>query len=148
MSVRLGSIRFDQIQFVRLRYSSISGPPAVCVNARIGFFCCVNAWKLKKKLRECLNWKNLRERENPLIDCVNAWMRESALFFCVDTWIFPFPQFSNIFPNFQIFSPIFKYFPDFSEKVRMNFQKNLRECVNCEKNLLKAWNWGPLRGPH
>ena len=52
-------------------------------------------------------------------------------------------------------SPIFEYFPDFSEnfpdfpknRVCVNFEKNLRECVNCEKILRECVNFGSAGGP-
>ena len=42
-----------------------------CVNGLFWLRGCV---KMEKKLRECVNWKNLHERENPLLDCENAWI--------------------------------------------------------------------------
>ena len=91
-------------------YTSV-GPPAVCVNAWMGFFSFVNAWKLKKNCvnawieKTCVNvnWKNLRERElkklawtwNPLLDCKNAWI--CPIFASLDI------QSVNFFFDFDIF---------------------------------------------
>ena len=117
------------------------GAPAVCVNAWMGFFGCVNAWKWRK-----IAW--MRElKKLAWIWKSTSWLREcvNLPYFCVNTWIFPF-------------SPIFKYFPNLSEKFsRFPKKSGLRFawisrkiCVNAwiaKKNCVNAWILGPLGGP-
>ena len=105
-------------------------PPAVCLNVWMGFFGSVNAWKLKKNCVNALIEKTCVV--NVKIHFLIVWMRESALFFCVNTWIFPFTAIFKYFPDFS------KNFPDFPKnRACVNFEKNLRECVNCEEKF--AW---------
>ena len=68
-------------------------------------------------------FQNLSELGFPGYIC--AWIREFSLS----------PRFSDISTIFP------KIFPDFPKiQVCVNFQKNLRECVNCEKNnCVIAW---------
>ena len=117
-------------------------PPAVCVNAWMGFFDCVNAWKSKKN---CVNAWIEKTCVNVKINFSFAWMRESALLLA---WIFPFhpnlckfPWFSTIFPIFPKFSPI-------SRKIGFAWisRKNLRECVNFENFLRECVNFGSAGG--
>ena len=120
----------------------LRGPPAVCVNAWIDIFGCVNAWKSKKKLRECVNWKDLRERENPFFYCVNAWI---CPVFCVNVWIFPFhPDFPANFPDFWQF---FRFFP-ISQNIGFTWI-SIKTCVNAwisRKTCVNAWILGSLAG--
>ena len=110
-----------------------------CVN---GLFWLRECVKMEKKLRECMNWKNLRERENPLFDCKNAWI--CPIFAWIRTWIFPF-------------SPIFKYFPDFSENFsrfpKISGLREFPEKFSWMRKLRKRIAWmrefclPPTRGP-
>ena len=121
--------------FTAIIYTSV-GPPAVCVDALMGFFGCVNAWKWRKN---CVNTWIEKTCVNVKIHFLIARTRESALF--LREYVnFPF------LPNFQIFPRSFRKFFPISQKIGfalcVNFQKNLRECVNCEKELSECVNFG------
>ena len=61
-----------------------------------------------------MNWKDLRERENPFFYCVNAWICPAFLRERVN---FPFsPKFVQISPIFDNIPDFFRKFPRFPEK--------------------------------
>ena len=110
-----------------------------CVN---GLFWLRECVKMEKKLREYVNWKNLCERENPLLDCENAWICP------IFAWIREFslsPQFSNISP---IFPKIFPDFPknrvcalrEFPEKFA--WMRELRKRIEWMREFWVRWGGG------
>ena len=101
-----------------------------CVN---GLFWLRECVKMGKKSRECVNWKNLREREKRLFDCVNCvnlpcFLREHVNF-PFHPNLCKFPRFFNISPTFS------KDFPE--NRVCVNAWIEKIFCVN-------AWILGPL----
>ena len=97
---------------------------------------------MEKKLRECVDWKNLREREKRLFDCVNCvnlpcFLRKHVNLPFHPNWC-KFPWFFNISPTFS------EHFPE--NRVCVNFEKKLRECVNFENFLRECGNFGSAGG--
>ena len=121
--------------FTAIIYTSV-GPPAVCVDALMGFFGCVNAWKWRKN---CVNTWIEKTCVNVKIHFLIARTRESALF--LREYVnFPF------LPNFQIFPRSFRKFFPISQKIGFAWISR-KICVNAwiaKKNCVNAWILGPL----
>ena len=116
--------------FLSLRLLYKCGPPAVWVNAWMGFFGCVNAWKWRKN---CMNAWIEKTCVNVKINFLIARMRESALF--LREYVnFPF------LPD-QIFPRYFRKFFPISQKIGFAWMRELRK-----KNCVNAWILGPLGG--